>query len=217
MMRIDRRKALKMGVTAAAGAGGLLLGTRRADAALWVARDNFLSVLRNAGNWAYFNPAANYLLWESGGRKLDELLRAFNGTGNYPYNRAVAYAVPGKAAKGAHIPDGQCPAVPRGCTKIGHTSTWRRGINVLDAATTPGQNLPIGTTIARFSRRADGTYYYAGEHTALFAGYRSAAAGGGISVWHMNVEGQFLTWRSFPLSVTTRSFANPREYYAVTA
>lgn len=193
----------------AAVAGRAQAGTRA-----WSVGIAILAILRNSANYARWDGTANYLVWGDGGKRLDAAIRAFKGTPNGGlYNQASEFVLGGGKPSAARVPDGQCVGLIRAATKIGATSTWRRGRNVL----TPGPNqslAPDGTVIARFTEVSPGVWRYTDRHVAILAGYRSSAAGGGLSIWDQNVSGEFVTWRSLP--VTNRAgVLNPAEYYVV--
>ena len=81
---------------------------------------------------------------------------------------------PAKSLEGKDkVGDGNCVALVQHLTKVGHTSTWRPGIRVLDAS-----SLATGTVIATF---VNGRYpnKSTGNHAALFlyAGTRDRETG----------------------------------------
>jgi hypothetical protein len=210
---MDRRSFIRGGIGAAVGLGLTLGRVARSEAMIWVPRDGIMNVLQNWNYFASYSSSASYMVWDTGGTALDQAIRSFKGTpGGGLYCQADRYQFSSTKAAGTRVPDGQCVALVRACTMVGPTAYWYRGVNVMN----PGSSgyVPIGAVIARFSWSSyAGRYVYASGHTALFAGYRSAAAGGGIAVWHQNVEGEFVTMRSLPRGGV--GWANPDEYYVV--
>lgn len=64
---------------------------------------------------------------------------------------------------GTVIGDGHCVALVRYAADLGHTSSWRRGVRVLDAAVAPGTIIATFTDEGTYGNATDGS-----SHAAIF-------------------------------------------------